>query len=110
MRAPLASLLPLLLVNVGCAGAPAAAGTAAELRVLAHLEVSNPSTFPRPDTLVHLSLDELGVTGGPLQVWEGSAARPTQLLDDDGDGNPDRLAFLADLDAAATHRYVVDRR
>ncbi|MGH7339561.1 MAG: DUF4861 family protein, partial [Candidatus Rokuibacteriota bacterium] len=59
---------------------------------------------------MHLSLDQLGVTGGPLQVWEGNAARPTQLLDDDGDGRPERLAFLADLDGAATHSFLIDRR
>jgi rhamnogalacturonyl hydrolase YesR len=64
---------------------------------------------------VRLSLEQLGVTGGPLQVWEGQAwegntARPTQLLDDDGDGRPDSLVFLADLAAAATHSFLVDRR
>ncbi|NJL27908.1 MAG: glycoside hydrolase family 88 protein [Thermoanaerobaculia bacterium] len=45
-----------------------------------------------------------------MQVWEGETPRPTQLLDDDGDGRPDRLAFLADLGAAATHGYVIDSR
>ena len=35
---------------------------------------------------------------GPLQVWQGEEAQPTQLVDDDGDGNPDRLLFLTDLD------------
>jgi unsaturated rhamnogalacturonyl hydrolase len=82
----------------------------AEAGTIARLEVSNPSAFPRPDTLVRLSLGELGVTGGPLQVWEGDAAKPTQLLDDDGNGSPDALVFLADLGAAATHGYLVDRR
>ena len=110
MRAPLVPLLTLLLLaDVGCGGAPGAAA-APESPMIAQLEVSNPSALPRPDTLVRLSLNRLGVTGGPLQVWEGDAARPTQLLDDDGDGRPEALVFLADLDAAATHSYVVDRR
>jgi rhamnogalacturonyl hydrolase YesR len=114
MRAPLV-LAPqlLLIVHLGCGVAPSTAGAVPEprsIRTIAHLEVSNPSTFARPDTLLRLSLEELGVTGGPLQVWEGNAARPTQLLDDDGDGRPDGLAFLADLGAAATHSYLVDGR
>ena len=101
MRAPLVLLLPLVLLETATVPASPAA---------ARLEVSNPSAFARPDTLVRLSFEQLGVTGGPLQVWEGNTARPTQLLDDDGDGRPDGLAFLADLGAAATHSYVVDRR
>lgn len=106
----LASLLALALL--GCDGAPRATdGAAADGRqVVAHVELANPSTFARPDTLVLFTLNELGATEGPLQVWEGETPRTTELLDDDGDGRPDRLAFLADLGAAATHDYVVDRR
>lgn len=106
----LLSTLSLLVVPFGCAAAPGPAAPAPAPQTVAQLEVSNPSAFRRPDTLVRLSLEQLGVTGGPLQVWEGSTARPTQLLDGDGDGRPDALAFLADLDAAATHSYVIDRR
>lgn len=89
--------------------------SAAEPRVVAELEVGNPSAFARPDTLVRLSFEQLGVTApgvnaAPLQVWEGNAPRPTQLLDDDGDGSPDALTFLADLGAGATHSFVIDRR
>src|SRR6185436_7591198 len=98
MRAPIVLSLPLLLL----AFAPEAATVPASPAV-AQIEVSNPSAFARPDTLVRLSFEQLGVTGGPLQVWEGNTARPTQLLDD-------ALAFLADLGAAATHSYLVDRR
>jgi unsaturated rhamnogalacturonyl hydrolase len=111
MRTPLVVSPFLLLATFGCGAMPAPAAAAAPgPQAVARLEVSNPSTFPRADTLVRLSLSQLGVTGGPLQVWEGTAARPTQLLDEDGDGRPEALAFLADLDAAATHGYVVDRR
>jgi len=76
---------------------------------LATLEVSNPSAFARPNTTIRLSLNELGVSSGPLQVWQGETALPTQLLDDDGDETPDQLVFLTDLGAAATHDYVIDR-
>jgi unsaturated rhamnogalacturonyl hydrolase len=104
------ALLPaLLVVLLGCGGAPGSqpgAGTDA----VARLEVANPSAFPCPDTLVSLTLNELGVTVGPLQTWEGETARPTQLVDDDGDGRADRLVFLADLAAAATHCYEINRR
>jgi rhamnogalacturonyl hydrolase YesR len=100
----------LLTVHLRIAGAVAAEGPVAQPQAVARLEVSNPSKLARPDTLVRLSFDQLGVTVGPLQVWEGSVARPTQLLDGDGDGRLDGLAFLADLGAAATHGYVVDRR
>ena len=77
-KSNLLSVLPaMFIVLLGCGGTPEPQGDA-----VAHLEVSNPSTFARPDTLVSLSLNELGVTAGPLQVWEGDAPRPTQLLDD----------------------------
>ena len=106
----LSYLLPaLFLVLLGCGSAPEPPPDAAADSI-ARLEVSNPSPFARPDTLVNLSLNELGVTAGPLQVWEGDAARPTQLLDDDGDDRPDRLVFLADLDEAATHSYHINGR
>lgn len=82
---------------------------AATPEAVAGLEVSNPSAFARPDTLISLSLNQLGVTAGPLQVWEGDSAQPTQLVDDDGDGAPDRMVFLTDLDTAATNTYVIDR-
>ena len=109
MRPP-AVFAPLLLLPLLALAAPARAATAAQAPPVATVEVSNPSTFARPDTLVKLSFAELGVAGGPLQVWDGTAARPTQLLDDDGDGRADSVAFLADLGAAATHTYTVDAR
>lgn len=109
MNAPIfPAFLLLVLAPLRPAGAEAAKPAAPE--EIAHLEVGNPSRFPRPDTLVRLSFEALGVAGGPLQVWEGDAARITQLLDEDGDGRADTLAFLADLGAGATHRYLIDRR
>jgi len=117
-KANLLFALPFLLA--ACDGAPeksevapAAAAPAAQPvespEKVAGVEVSNPSAFARPDTLLSLTLNELGVSTGPLQVWEGSTAQPTQLVDDNGDGQVDRLVFLANLDAAATHSYVIDR-
>jgi len=106
-------LVPVLLLALSGCGSPSdTARQTGELPAgaVARLEVSNPSTFARPDTLVDLSLNELGVTAGPLQVWEGEKARPTQLVDDDGDGRADRLVFLADLDAGAAHTYFIDGR
>lgn len=78
--------------------------------LIASLEVSNASRFDRPDTLIRFRLNELGVVSGPLQVWKGDTAQPTQLLDDDGDGNADRLVFLTDLDAAATETFRIDQQ
>ena len=75
---------------------------------IALLELSNPSEFTRPDTLVRFSLNELGVIDGPLQVWEGDTPQATQLLDDDGDKQPDSLVFLTNLEPAATHSYVIN--
>jgi unsaturated rhamnogalacturonyl hydrolase len=95
------AVLLVLLVEPVRAEAPAA---------IAELEVGNPSKFARPDTLVRVSLQSLGVTEGPFQVWEGETARSTQLIDEDGDGRADSLAFLADLGPAATHHFKVDRQ
>ena len=75
---------------------------------IALLELSNPSEFTRSDTLVRFSLNELGVIDGPLQVWEGDTPQATQLLDDDGDKQPDSLVFLTNLEPAATHSYVIN--
>lgn len=105
----LPALLLLLLAQPGIAAAqPPVKATAPE--AIAYLEVANPSDFARPDTLVRLSLEALGVAGAPLQVWEGEAAKTTQLIDQNGDGKAETLVFLADLAAGATHHYVVDRR
>jgi hypothetical protein len=64
---------------------------------VAGLEVSNPSEFARPDTLISLSLNQLGVSAGPLQVWMGDSPQPTQLVDDDGDSTPDKLGSCRTL-------------
>lgn len=100
---------PETSVAQSTAVAPASQGIS-ETSSIASLDVSNPSEFARPDTLIRLSLNELGLSDGPLQVWEGDAAQPTQLLDDDGDNKPDRLVFLTGLDPAATHSYVINRQ
>ena len=82
--------------------------------MVANLAVSNPSKFARPDTLLSFSLVELGVdnksANGPLQVWQDGQAQTTQLVDDNADGTADRLFFLTDLDAAATHNYVINNQ
>jgi len=114
-------LFALPFVLLGCDNAtdkaevtPAAVApvplTVVQPAAIASLELSSPSVFARPDTLVRFSLNELGVTGGPLQVWEGDTAQPSQLVDDDGDNNPDSLVFLTQLEPAATHSYVINRQ
>lgn len=77
---------------------------------IAILEVSNPSEFARPDSMIRLSLRELGVSEGPLQVWEGATPRLTQLVDNDGDNKPDDLVFLTGLEPAATQSYKIDQQ
>jgi rhamnogalacturonyl hydrolase YesR len=109
------AVIAILLALSGCDGAVEAprTGQTAENHapeVIAELEVTNPGNSPRPDTLLSFSLNELGVSEGPLQAWQGESAQPTQLVDDNADGTPDRLVFLADLDAASTHGFVIDRR
>jgi len=115
-RSHLIFALPFVLL--GCdnatdqsASAPASAPPAAveQAAPVATLEVSNPSAFARPNTTIQLTLNQLGVSGGPLQAWESGNPLPTQLVDDDGDGAPDRLMFLSDLGPAATHEYVIDK-
>lgn len=112
----LTSFWVLPLVLLGCKDAtdttipPLSPKTDAVTETVASIEVSNPSGFARPDTLISFSLNQLGVETGPLQVWKGETAQPTQLLDDNGDGNPDRLVFLTDLGAAATEDFRIDRQ
>jgi len=107
-------VLPILLV--GCRDEGNAIEEFAEPQTetaverIAEIELSNPSTFARPDTLVSLSLNELGVTAGPVQVWADDETKPTQLIDDDGDGDHDRLVFLTGLKAAETRSFVINDR
>jgi rhamnogalacturonyl hydrolase YesR len=106
------SLPALLAIVWALSGCDSSVDTPAAIvpEAVAKLEVSNPSEFARPDTLLSFSLNELGVVNGPLQVWQGDHAQATQLVDDNADSTPDRLVFLTDLGAASTHDYVIDRR
>jgi len=107
-------VLPLVLL--GCKDAtdttipPLSPQTDTVTESVASVEVANPSEFSRPDTLISFSLNQLGVESGPLQVWKGETTQPTQLVDDDGDGSPDRLLFLTDLESAATEDFKIDRK
>jgi rhamnogalacturonyl hydrolase YesR len=105
------ALTAALVALWGCSDAveTPAPTTVPQAEIVATLEVSNPSNFARPDTLLSFSLNELGVTSGPLQVWQGDKAQASQMVDDDADGTPDRLVFMTDLDAAATQSYVINR-
>jgi len=117
----LTAFFAVLLALTSCDSATEAPATASAPQIeespsaiapefVARLEVSNPSDFARADTLLSFSLNELGVTDGPLQVWRGETAQANQMVDDNADGVPDRLVFLTDLDAESTHHYVISRR
>lgn len=68
-------------------------------RLVAVVEVANPSEWERADEPVELELRELGV--GPdssearqLMVRQGSFPLPSQTVDRDGDGRPEALRFV----------------
>lgn len=103
----LLALLLLLLAQPGFGDPPKEPG---DTEVIARVEVANPSTFARPDTLVRISFEALGVSAGPLQVWEDKKPQLTQLIDENRDGKVDTLAFLTELAAGAKHQFFVDRR
>ncbi len=100
----------LLLGLVACSTSPVTlplAGVEAPHEI-ARIRVSNPSEFARPDTLVKLSLNDIGATGSEVQAWLDRSPVPTQMLDMNGDGQSDTVAFLAQLAALETNEYALN--
>lgn len=86
---------------------PAVAPTQALPQLLAELELSNPSTFARPQSSVYLSYYDLGlVETDPrvkaLAVVHQNSTVPSHAIDFDRNGTKDGLLALVDLDPTAT--------
>jgi rhamnogalacturonyl hydrolase YesR len=84
------------------ASSAAPATQAANTRVVATLELSNPSEFARPDSAIYLSYYDLGLGLGDHDTTALAArSRETwlaaQAADWDGDGTRDGLVVLADF-------------
>ena len=78
-----------------CAGEPAGSE---ERGLVASIALANPSEFERPDENALIPLSTLGVKNSlsrTLSVTDGEALLPSQLVDDDGDGEKDSLVFNA---------------
>jgi uncharacterized lipoprotein NlpE involved in copper resistance len=103
------ALTVVSLALLGCDNVAETPAAPSATEIVATLEVSNSGQIASQDTLLSFSLNELGVTDGPLQVWRGDEAQASQLVDDNADGTPDRLVFMTNLDAAATHSYLINR-
>ena len=102
----LIGMLGISLNGSGCQTAP----QPGEL----HLEVFNPHGEQWVDAPVTLHIENLPLPLTPVarvfrQHADVEREVPSQLDDVDGDGSPDQLFFLVNLDANETARYVVRR-
>lgn len=101
-----------ILLSAFWALASAAQDLPVEYGELARVEVSNPSTFERPDQALYLSFASLGLREGDrraaaLVAKAGSAVLPSQVLDHTGDGKMDTLLVLLDLAAQETRQLQI---
>src|SRR5690554_1036687 len=72
---------------------------------VATITLSNPSGFKRSDEPYRIRFDTLGLnpaTASGIGVKIDDRAIPSQAIDSDGDGSPDSLFTLLDIDAGAT--------
>ncbi len=74
---------------------------------VATIEISNPSSFDRPNSTQYLSFYELGLTEGAdinkhLVVLNNKSQLPSQAIDKDADGKKDGIIFAVDLTAEQT--------
>ncbi|MDT7856553.1 DUF4861 family protein [Rubrivirga sp. S365] len=105
--APLLFALTLLL-----AAAPpvAAQGGAAQVS----LRVENPAATERPDEIVSVDWEALqrrlpAARAGRVRVLDAEGGEaPSQVLDDDGDGTPDALLFLAPFWPGQARTFTVE--
>ncbi len=82
---------------------------AAPVDAIARISVANPSTFARPDTVISVSMNELGaVAGEAVQVWLNGKPVTTQMVDMDGDKKHDKVLFVTQLQANETQEFVID--
>ena len=102
------------LVLGGLLAVQADAGVAQPFGVVgdsvARLTLSNPSEFERPDEVTRIDLARLGllpVDVRQLSVLESGSQMASQLVDDDGDGEPDALAFAADFGPAQARTFTI---
>ena len=83
----------------------AAVSSASTNTALATITLSNPSEFKRSDEPYSISFDKLGVTAtsaAGLGIKINGQAIASQSIDTDGDGSPDSLFTLLDIDSGAS--------
>jgi rhamnogalacturonyl hydrolase YesR len=77
---------------------------------VARLTLSNPSEFERPDEVTRIDLSRLGLLPQDvrqLSVLESGSQMASQLADENGDGEPDALAFAAGFGPAQTRTFTI---
>lgn len=124
----------LLLGGVACAACQAATGTRPSSatgapppdpaiaapsveapsapEVIAELELSSPSEFPREKDPIYVSYYDLGLAENDpripkLSMRIGGTAAPSQAIDEDGDGKKDGLLALVDFAPGESKRVVI---
>lgn len=103
----------LVVLLIVCGLAPPAHAQSAEDGVV--VQVENPLPSVRTDEVVSVPWSELRAAldaagEGPVRVRDAATEEETtvQVLDADGDGQPDALLFLADFRAEERRRFVVE--
>ena len=81
-----------------------------EITSVAEIVVQNPSRFARQDEAIVLSLYDLGLAAdsprlAALQVSQGGKPVHSQLVDQDGNGQPDQLLWLTQLAPAEQQQF-----
>jgi rhamnogalacturonyl hydrolase YesR len=88
------------------------AGGADGQKFVAEIVLTNPSEFERRDENTSIPLSTLGLENDPahnLSVSDGKALLPSQLIDDDGDGENDSLVLNAGFGPAQSRTLSIAR-